>query len=108
MLRPNPPPPALEDRRNASVDGGIPGEMKAYWNVSMGKKEPWRTAQGHGNRIWVDGGWEGVVVLFNGRFAVWRWGDYEAEEEEVFKEVTATRRVLKKQLRRQSWLLGKT
>lgn len=108
MLRPNPPPPALEDRRNASVGGGIPGEMKAHWNVSMGKKEPWRSSQGHGNRIWVDGGWEGVVVLFNGRFAVWRWGDYEAEEDEVFKEVTATRRVLKRQLRRQSWLLGKT
>jgi hypothetical protein len=107
MLRPNPPPPALEDRRRASVGGGIPGEVKAHWDMSMGKKEPWRSAQGYADRVWVGGGWEGVAVLFNGKFAVWRWGDYEAEEEEVFKEVAVTRRLLKRQSRRQSWLPGK-
>ncbi|PWW74661.1 hypothetical protein C7212DRAFT_365066 [Tuber magnatum] len=103
MLKPNPPSHALEDGRKASLGDLIPGEMKAHWDVSMGKKTPWGSAQRYANRVWVDGGWEGVAVLFNGKFAVWRWGDYEAEEENVFKEVAA-RRVLKRRSRRQSCL----
>ncbi|CUS14859.1 unnamed protein product [Tuber aestivum] len=104
MLKPNPPPHSLDDGRKTSVGGGIPGEMKAHWDVSMGKKAPRGSAQRYANRVWVGGGWEGVAVLFNGKFAVWRWGDYEAEEEDVFKEVAGTRRVFRRRPRRQSWL----
>ncbi|RPA90891.1 hypothetical protein L873DRAFT_1716245 [Choiromyces venosus 120613-1] len=107
MLKQNPPPLYFEDRRKASVSGGIPGEIKAYWDYSMGRKKMARSAEGHVGRIWVEGGWEGVAVLFNGKIAVWRWEDYEAEEEEVFKEVAAARRVLSRQSRRRSWLPGK-
>jgi hypothetical protein len=82
MLKPT-LPATPEEAKKASRKEDLWNELKKHWDVNLGPRVPgsdWNTS----SRIWIEGGWVGVVVFWNGKLAVWRWEDFEEEEKQIW------------------------
>lgn len=87
MLKPT-PPATPEKAKKASRKEDLWNEPKRHWDVYLGPRTgDW----GASSRIWIEAGWVGVVVFWNGKLALWRWEDFEEEEKQVWSPTTNPR-----------------